>query len=111
MLNFSRENTGSVAKWWRNVDKQILFLFIILFILGLFISFSSTSSGAAEKINNVRIDKKIKPKTVKIIILNPETKIIVIQDEINNKLCPKSGWLIKSDITKNNIKKENKYLL
>ena len=51
MLNFSRENTGSVAKWWRNVDKQILFLFIFLFILGLFISFSSTSSVAAEKIN------------------------------------------------------------
>ena len=51
MLNFSRENTGSVAKWWRNVDKQILFLFIFLFSLGLFISFSSTSSVAAEKIN------------------------------------------------------------
>ena len=51
MLNFSRENTGSAAKWWRNVDKQILFLFIFLFSLGLFISFSSTSSVAAEKIN------------------------------------------------------------
>ena len=51
MLNFSRENTGSVAKWWRNVDKQILFFFIFLFSLGLFISFSSTSSVAAEKIN------------------------------------------------------------
>ena len=51
MLNFSRENTGSAAKWWRNVDKQILFLFIFLFSLGLFISFSSTSSVAAAKIN------------------------------------------------------------
>ena len=51
MLNFSRENTGSVAKWWRNVDKQILFSFIILFFLGLFFSFSSTSSVVAEKMN------------------------------------------------------------
>jgi len=27
MFSFGRENTGLVAKWWRNVDKQILFLF------------------------------------------------------------------------------------
>ena len=51
MLNFSRENTGSVAKWWINVDKQIFFYFIILFFLGLFFSFSSTSSVVAEKMN------------------------------------------------------------
>ena len=23
MLNFGRENTGLVAKWWRNIDKEI----------------------------------------------------------------------------------------
>ncbi len=51
MLIFSRENTSSVAKWWRNVDKQILFLFIFLFLLGLFFSFSSTSSVVADKMN------------------------------------------------------------
>jgi len=51
MLSFSRENTSIVAKWWRNVDKQILFSFIILFLLGLFFSFSSTSSVIAEKLN------------------------------------------------------------
>jgi len=51
MLNFSRENTGLVAKWWRNVDKQVLFLFTSLFLLGLFFSFSSTSSVIAEKMN------------------------------------------------------------
>ena len=49
MFNLGRENTGLIAKWWRNVDKQILFLFILLFFLGLFFSFSSTSSGVAEK--------------------------------------------------------------
>ena len=51
MFNFSRDNTGAIAKWWRNVDKQILFLFIFLFFLGLFVSFSSTSSVISEKMN------------------------------------------------------------
>ena len=51
MFNFSRENTSIVARWWRNVDKQILFLFTFLFFLGLFFSFSSTSSIVAEKMN------------------------------------------------------------
>ena len=51
MFNFSREDTGIIAKWWRNVDKQILFLFTLLLLLGLFFSFSSTSSVVAEKMN------------------------------------------------------------
>jgi cell division protein FtsW len=51
MLSFSRENTSLIAKWWRNIDKQILLLFIFLFLLGLFFSFSSTSSVVAEKMN------------------------------------------------------------
>ena len=51
MFNFDRENTGVIAKWWRNIDKEILFLFISLFLLGLFFSFSSTSSVIAEKLH------------------------------------------------------------
>ena len=51
MFNTGRENTSSVAKWWRNIDKQILLLFIFLFLFGLFFSFSSTSSVIAEKMN------------------------------------------------------------
>ena len=51
MLNFGRENTGLAAKWWRNVDKQILFLFVFLLLLGLFFSFSSTTSVISEKMN------------------------------------------------------------
>ncbi len=51
MFSFSRENTGLVAKWWRNVDKQILFLFIFLLLLGLFFSFASTTSVMSEKMN------------------------------------------------------------
>ena len=51
MFNFSRENTSNFAKWWRNVDKQILLSFIFLFLLGLFFSFASTSSLVGEKLN------------------------------------------------------------
>jgi len=51
MFSFGRENTGLVAKWWRNVDKQILFLFTFLLLLGLFFSFSSTTSLMSEKMN------------------------------------------------------------
>ena len=51
MLNLSRENTGLIAKWWRNVDKQILILFVFLLFLGLFFSFSSTTSVMSEKLN------------------------------------------------------------
>ena len=51
MFSFGRENTGLVAKWWRNVDKQILFLFAFLLLLGLFFSFSSTTSVMSEKMN------------------------------------------------------------
>jgi len=51
MLNLNRENTGLTAKWWRNVDKQILFLFIFLLFLGLFFSFSSTTLVMSEKMN------------------------------------------------------------
>ena len=51
MFNFDRENTSLIAKWWRNVDKEILISFVFLFLLGLFFSFSSTSSVVAEKMN------------------------------------------------------------
>ena len=51
MFSVSRENTSLLAKWWRNVDKEIFFSFVILFLLGLFFSFTSTSSVVAEKMN------------------------------------------------------------
>jgi len=37
--------------YWRNIDKKILFCFLILFFLGVFFSFSSTSSLAGERLN------------------------------------------------------------
>mgnify|MGYP001975320187 FL=1 len=40
-----------IVNYWRNIDKKIFFSFIILFFLGLFFSFSSTSSLAGERLN------------------------------------------------------------
>ncbi len=40
-----------LINYWRNIDKKIFFCFIILFVLGLFFSFSSTSSLAGERLN------------------------------------------------------------
>ena len=40
-----------LINYWRNVDKKIFICFFILFFLGLFFSFSSTSSLAGERLN------------------------------------------------------------
>ena len=40
-----------IINYWRNTDKKIFFGFIILFFLGIFFSFSSTSSLAGERLN------------------------------------------------------------
>ena len=47
------ENTFKyqLTNYWRCIDKKILFCFFILFFLGLFFSFSSTSSLAGERLN------------------------------------------------------------
>ena len=48
-----QENTYKTIfiNYWRNIDKKIFFCFIVLFLLGLFFSFSSTSSLAGERLN------------------------------------------------------------
>ena len=47
------ENTFKIKfiNYWRNIDKKIFFCFIILFSLGLFFSFSSTSTLAGERLD------------------------------------------------------------
>ena len=40
-----------LISYWRNIDKEIFFCFTVLFLLGLFFSFSSTSSLAGERLN------------------------------------------------------------
>ena len=41
----------NLSNYWRNIDKKIFLSFIILLFLGLFFSFSSTSSLAGERLN------------------------------------------------------------
>ncbi len=41
----------SFYDWWKNIDKPIFFVISILFILGLFFSFVSTSIIASDKLN------------------------------------------------------------
>ena len=65
--------------YWRNIDKNILFGFFILFFLGLFFSFSSTSSLAGETL----IPKTPKPH-------RSELRIIM--------LCSESLDLIKTSV-------------
>ena len=48
--NIYSENFN-VKKYWRNIDKQILVGFSLLFILGIFFSFSSTSILADERLD------------------------------------------------------------
>ncbi len=40
-----------IINYWRSIDKKMLICFFILFFLGLFFSFSSTSSLAGERLN------------------------------------------------------------
>ena len=44
-------NSDRLSDYWRNIDKNILFSFLVLFFLGIFFSFSSTSSLAGERLN------------------------------------------------------------
>ena len=53
LVSFMQENIFKInlSNYWRNIDKKIFVSFIILFFLGLFFSFSSTSSLAGERLN------------------------------------------------------------
>jgi len=83
MFSFGRENTSSIAKWWRNIDKAILFLFLFLFLLGLFFSFSSTSSMLAEKMNKQTYFFFIKHLTFVFIAL---FLLVIISIQDKNRL-------------------------
>ena len=48
LKNFFKEN---INHYWRNIDKTIFLSFILLFALGIFFSFASTSTLAGERLN------------------------------------------------------------
>ena len=45
---FFKEN---LRNYWRNIEKTIFLSFLLLFALGIFFSFSSTSTLAGERLN------------------------------------------------------------
>tara|TARA_A100001388_G_C28764796_1_gene500053 strand:+ start:427 stop:1536 length:1110 start_codon:yes stop_codon:yes gene_type:complete len=46
-----RKYFDTYYNWWKNIDKSIFFIITILFVLGLFFSFVSTSIIASDKLN------------------------------------------------------------
>ena len=48
LKNFFKSN---IKNYWRNIDKTIFISFLLLFILGVFFSFASTSTLAGERLN------------------------------------------------------------
>ena len=49
MYNFSLQNL--YYQWWKNIDKFIFSLIILLFFIGLFFSLVSTSLIVSDKLN------------------------------------------------------------
>ena len=82
-----------LKKYWRNIDKQILFGFTLLFILGVFFSFSSTSILADE-----RLDREYYSFFQKHLLYTIASFCLMIfissinNDFINNTILP--GFLI-----------------
>ena len=52
-VNYMQKNIYKLRliNYWRNIDKKIFLSFLLLFFLGLFFSFSSTSTLAGERLN------------------------------------------------------------
>ena len=82
------ENTFSILliNYWRNIDKKIFFSFIILFLLGLFFSFSSTSSLAGERLNKDYYFFFIKHFIFTFLALNIMIFISIIETSLLKKI-------------------------
>ena len=48
LKNFFKDN---LKNYWKNIDKTIFLSFLLLFVLGIFFSFASTSTLAGERLN------------------------------------------------------------
>ena len=75
-----------LINYWRSIDKKILFSFLVLFFLGLFFSFSSTSSLAGERLNKDYYFFFTKHLTFTFLALIIMLLISLIKTEILTKL-------------------------
>ena len=74
------------TNYWRCIDKKILFSFFVLFFLGLFFSFSSTSFLAGERLNKDYYFFFTKHLIFTFIAISVMILISVIKTEISLKL-------------------------
>ena len=74
------------VNYWRSLDKKILFCFLILFFLGLFFSFSSTSFLAGERLNKDYYFFFSKHLSFTILSLGVMITISIIKTELLVKL-------------------------
>ena len=75
-----------LINYWRSIDKKIFFSFILLFFLGLFFSFSSTSSLAGERLNKDFYFFFTKHFIFTVLALNIMLIVSLINTEILTKL-------------------------
>ena len=75
-----------VLNYWRSIDKKILFCFFILFFLGLFFSFSSTSSLAGERLNKDYYFFFLKHFIFTVLAISTMILISIIKTEVLIKL-------------------------
>ena len=75
-----------ILNYWRSIDKKIFICFFILFCLGLFFSFSSTSFLAGERLNKDYYFFFIKHLTFTIIAISIMLIISLIKTELLIKL-------------------------
>jgi len=75
-----------LINYWRNIDKKIFISFLFLFFLGLFFSFSSTSSLAGERLNKDYYFFFSKHLTFTILALSIMVGISAIETSILKKL-------------------------
>jgi len=82
------ENSFSLIflNYWRSIDKKILFCFLVLFFLGLFFSFSSTSSLAGERLNKDNYFFFIKHSIFTFFALIIMITISLVKTELLTKL-------------------------
>ena len=75
-----------LINYWRSIDKKIFFSFLLLFFLGLFFSFSSTSSLAGERLNKDFYFFFTKHFIFTVLALNIMLIVSLINTEILTKL-------------------------
>tara|TARA_B110001452_G_C15221984_1_gene423617 strand:+ start:422 stop:1576 length:1155 start_codon:yes stop_codon:yes gene_type:complete len=87
-VNFMPENIFKlkVLNYWRSIDKKIFISFLVLFFLGLFFSFSSTSTLAGERLNKDYYFFFSKHLTFTVLALSIMISISIVETSLFKKM-------------------------